>query len=213
MVEETLAAKLLEYFGSDLLVLSGTGVASLVVFRSKASSLLRLVPSMDEDDVEIGVEKVANQIVRDVQESLVQDKNYHARVDMDTALDCVSSTLLSLLSKVSTKLDHTLPAALIGNIVTNAISGRFTTLQIALGVVLNRKGLIEQFHEFLASCSYDEVLRFKASAAAAAVSNASLRRHGISGQGYLSVTISMQGFHHRMRKMKGSFPRTLSQCY
>ncbi|XP_078661436.1 uncharacterized protein LOC144905583 [Branchiostoma floridae x Branchiostoma belcheri] len=96
---------------------------------------------------------------------------------MDLATDCVSPTLLSLLSKLSTKLDHTLPAALIGNIVTNAISGSFTTLQIALGVFLNRKGLIEQFHEFLASCSYDEVLRFKASAAAAAVSNASLRGH------------------------------------
>jgi len=173
----TVVSKLLEYFGSALLVLSGTGVANLLVFRSKASSLSRLVPSSDEDDVEIGLEKVAHQIVRDVKESLVDDKNYHARVDMDIALDCVSSTLLSLLSKLSTKLDHTLPAALIGNIVTNAISGRFTTLQIALGVVLNRKGLIEQFYDFLASCSYDAVLRFKASAAAAVVSNASLRGH------------------------------------
>lgn len=110
-----------------------------------------LLPSSDEDDVEIGLEKVAHQIVRGVKESLVDDKNYHARDDMDIALDCVSSTLLSLLSRLSTKLDHTLPAALIGNIVTNAISGRFTTLQIALGVVLNRKGLIEQFYEFLAA--------------------------------------------------------------
>jgi len=158
-------------------VLSGTGVANLLVFRSKASSLLRLVPSSNQNDVEIGLEKVAHQIVRDVKESLVDDKNYHARVDMDIALECVSSTLLSWLSKLSTKLGRTLPAALIGNIVTNAISGRFTTLHIALGVVLNRKGLIEQFYDFLASCSYDEVLRLKASAAAAAVSNASLRGH------------------------------------
>ena len=44
----TLVTKLLEYFCSDLLVLSGTGVASLLVFRSKASSLLRLVPSNDK---------------------------------------------------------------------------------------------------------------------------------------------------------------------
>ena len=173
----TLVSTLSEYFGSDLLVLSGSGIASLLVLQSKVSSLLRLVPSSDEDDVEIGLEKVVHQIVRDVKESLVDDKNYHARVDMDIALDCVSSTLLSLLSKMSKKLDNTLPAALIKNIVTNAISGTFTTLQIALGVVLNRKGLIEQFHDFLASCSYDEVLRFKASAAAAAVSNASLRGH------------------------------------
>jgi len=144
------------------------------VFRSKASSLLRLLPSSDEDDVEVELEKVAHQIVCDVNESVVDDNNYHARVDMDIALDCVSSTLLSLLSKLSTKLNHTLPVALIGNIVTNVISGRFTTLQIAVSIVLNRKGLIEQLYDFLVFCSYDEVLWFKPSVAAAAVSNASL---------------------------------------
>jgi len=47
--------------------------------------------------------------------------------------------------------------------------------QIALGIVLNRKGLIEQLYDFLVSCSYDEVLWFKPSVAAAAVSSASLR--------------------------------------
>ena len=94
---------------------------------------------------------------------------------MNIALDCVSSTLLSLLSKLSTKLNHTLPAALIGNIVTNVISGRFTTLQIVLAIVLNRKGLIEQLYDILVLCSYDEVLWFKPSVAAAAVSNALLR--------------------------------------
>jgi len=144
------------------------------VFRSKASSLVRLVPSSDEDHVEIELEKVAHQIVRDVNESVVND-NYRARIDMNIALDCVSSTLLSLLSKLSTKLNHTLPAALIGNIVTNVISGRFTTLQIALAIVLNRKGLIEQLYDILVLCSYDEVLWFKPSVAAAAVSNALLR--------------------------------------
>jgi len=136
---------------------------------------LRLELSIDEDSVEIELEKVTDQIVRDVNESVVDDNNYHARFDMDIALDCVSSTLLSLLSKLYTKLNHTLPVALIGNIATNVISGRFTTLQIALGIVLNRKGLIGQLYDFLVSRSCDEVLLFKPSVAATAVSNASLR--------------------------------------
>ena len=42
---------------------------------------------------------------------------------------------------------------------------------------MNKKGFIEQFYDLLVSCSYNEVLRFKASAAAAAVSNASLKGH------------------------------------
>ena len=182
-------------------MLSGTGVASLFVFRSKASSLLRLVPNADDDDIEIAVEKVAHQISRDVKESLVDDKNYHARVDKDIALDCVSSTLLSLLSKLSKTLDHTLPAGLIGNIVTNAINRRFTALQIALGVVLNRKGLIEQFYEFLVSCSYDEVLRFKASAASAAVSNASLRGH--CHDGYSLIQFVADNFDAHISSQNG----------
>ena len=80
-------------------MLSGTGVASLLVFRSKASSLLRLVLSNDEDDVEIELEKVAHQIVCDVNESVVDENNYNARADMDIALDCVSSTFVIIAIK------------------------------------------------------------------------------------------------------------------
>ena len=85
--------------------------------------------------------------------------------------------------------------------MTNAINGRFTALQIALGVVLNRKGLIEQFYEFLVSCSYDEVLRFKASAASAAVSNASLRGH--CHDGYSLIQFVADNFDAHISSQNG----------
>ena len=47
----SLVPKLADYFGSDFLVLSGTGVANLLVFRSKASASLRLVQRADADDI------------------------------------------------------------------------------------------------------------------------------------------------------------------
>ena len=83
--------------------------------------------------------------------------------------------------------------------MTNVISGRYTTLQIALGVVFNQKALIEQFYDFRVSCSYDEVLRSTASAAAATVSNASLRGH-VHAEVLFSffLIISMHTFHHKM---------------
>ena len=43
--------RLLNHFGEDLLVLSGNGVASLLVFRSKAPHLLKLVNDNDDLDV------------------------------------------------------------------------------------------------------------------------------------------------------------------
>ena len=46
----SLVPKLCDYFGSDFLVLSGNGVANLLVFRSKASETLRLVERDDDDD-------------------------------------------------------------------------------------------------------------------------------------------------------------------
>ena len=87
---------------------------------------------------------------------------------MDIALQSVSSTLLSLLKKISSKLDNTPADALIGNIVTNVVSTQPTSLQIDLGVLISQKILIEELFEYGVCCSYDEYRQFKASAAIAA---------------------------------------------
>ena len=55
---KNLLTKLSDYFGPDFLVLSAKGVASLVVFRSKVSEMLRLVPK-DGDDASL--ERLASQ--------------------------------------------------------------------------------------------------------------------------------------------------------
>ena len=60
----TLLAKLTEDFGPDLLVLSGSGVASLLVFHSRTSSILRLV-AQNDDDVEMKLDKVATHIIKE----------------------------------------------------------------------------------------------------------------------------------------------------
>ncbi|KAK3880168.1 hypothetical protein Pcinc_011069 [Petrolisthes cinctipes] len=57
---------------------------------------------------------------------------------------------------------------MIGNIVNGIVCGRPTPLQIALGVTLSRKSLIEDFSVLGVTCTYDEVRLFKGSAAASA---------------------------------------------
>ena len=57
--KKILLTKVIEHFGPDLLVLSGSGVASLLVFRSRTSSMLRLVDKNEDDDAEIELDKVA----------------------------------------------------------------------------------------------------------------------------------------------------------
>ena len=93
----------------------------------------------------------------------------------------------SLLSKISDKLNRTKPATLIGNIITNIITNQPTTRQIALAVVLNRKSLIEELYHFRVNCSYNELLRFKSSAAVAAVKDSDIRGIGNASSGLVQV--------------------------
>ena len=63
-------------------------------------------------------------------------------------------------------LKNTLPALLIGNKVTSALSSKPTNLQIALENLLrDHKLLVNKLYRFEMTCSYDEILRFKKSAA------------------------------------------------
>ena len=48
--------QLSNYFGQDLFILSGTGVASILVFQREACKLLELIVD-DEDDVNASVAK------------------------------------------------------------------------------------------------------------------------------------------------------------
>ena len=78
-----------------------------------------------------------------------------------------SKTLLLPLSKVSPLLNETLRAALIRNIITTAVISHPSMLQIALGLLAQEKKKIHQLYAFGASASYDEIRRYKISAAAA----------------------------------------------
>ena len=170
----SLVQRLNEFFAGELIVLSSPGLANILLFRSTASNVLRVV-DFEEDDK--SPEVVAKQIVRECKELCIDKNVYNTRIDKDLAKEETSSTLLTLLSNVSEKLDNNLPALLIGNIVTSMLTNKPTSLQIALGVQVRQKNSIESSHDFGVTCSYDEMLRFKASAASAAAGdvNSNLR--------------------------------------
>ena len=79
----------------------------------------------------MALDKVANQIIHESKElSKCRAKNsYQSRVNIDTALDAVSTTVsATLLGKLSSKLNHTMPAVLIGNIITSVLINQATML-------------------------------------------------------------------------------------
>ena len=91
---------------------------------------------------------------------------YATRISIDDAMSDCSNTLLTLLAAIPPKFYSTLPAAMIGQIVTGAVHGQSTSLQLTLTVLLNpQKHLVDQFHKFGVTSSYDELWRFRISVA------------------------------------------------
>ena len=71
--------------------------------------------------------------------------------------------------------------ALIGNIVTSIVQDCSTPLMLALGNLLRTsKILLNHFYDYGVTCTYDEILRFKKSAAANSANAAYLQ--GVPGK-------------------------------
>lgn len=56
-----------------------------------------------------------------------------------------------------------------GNIITSMVANTHTSLHIGPDITVRNKSVIECLHNFGVTVSYDEILRFKATAAHAAV--------------------------------------------
>ena len=136
--------QLVDYFGDNILVLSSPGVSSIVIFKNKAHTLLKLVPSDDDISLDMSIKNVGKQIAREVKVLKSDKGHYNIRNCKETAAESACDTILVLLAKISPKLDRALLAILIGNIKTSLLSNNFTTLQIALGDLMKDSRLCYQ---------------------------------------------------------------------
>ena len=121
-VRKSLPKKIKDHFGDDIAVLSSSGLASLIVLRKNASTLLNLVNDSDEDELSILTDKLAKTITTEVRDISLDKSRYNVRITKEDISKSVSSTLMDLLGKLSANMEYTLPALLIGNIVTSIIS-------------------------------------------------------------------------------------------
>ena len=71
--------------------------------------------------------------------------------------ESVYATQQQLLEKLAVSSDSLL-SLLVGNIITSTVNKQSTPLQIAHGVYSHRKKTMMHMHDYLVSCSCDEVL-------------------------------------------------------
>ncbi len=194
-----LIAKLSNELEPDLLVLSGIGVASILVFRNQVSKYMKLVGN-SENGIDQAIERLVKVVTRETKELKCDQARYDTKITLDDAL-ASSPTMLRLLSRLSSKLDRSLPAAMAGNMVTCAVTNKPTRLQIALGVVIREKMNIELLHDLGITSSYNEVLHFKSSAAHAASED--IRKLGISSENAGFVQVVADNFDANISSANG----------
>lgn len=146
----------------DLVVLSAPGYRSVVFFRDNTIATLKIIKDDYDENDNLGaaLDLVSKCIRKECSEIEYQHRTYAKKINKTVAAESVPDTLQQLLSKLSLG-DHSLPSLFIGNIITSAIKKHPTPLQIALGVYLHKNKTVMRMHDYLVSCSYDELLRFK----------------------------------------------------
>ena len=169
---QCLIGQLTKDFTNELTMLSSPGLVNVLVFWKHASNIMKITES---DDQPTDVSKAAKCIRKEISNLVLNKDQYEQWIDKAAAKECVSETLRALLSQISDDLSsNELPAFLIGNIITSVVRKKPTSLLIDLALLVREKKLIEHLYDYKVVCSYDEVKRFKASAAVENTKNITL---------------------------------------
>ena len=149
-------------------------MATIIMHKQKASSLFPVLVKSDADDEE-DIMRVAQRIANESKEVPVVKDHYPILDEAEISELCMPS-LLSLLSNVSPKFSSNLKViALISSMIKSVLTSKVSILQVALGLEVQEKRLIEHLYEYSVTASYDEIRRFKISSAYLAGQSPSLQ--------------------------------------
>ena len=130
----------------------------MLISKSKAATVLRL-DDVAQDDFDLQVKVIAGKIAAEIKTLGGKFLNC-SNIDRENMFT-FSETLLDLLSHISPNLKKSLPAAMIGSIITGIITTKPTMLQVELGLRAHRKSIIEHLHEYRMTSTFHQVRRFK----------------------------------------------------
>ena len=191
MARRTIIAALLAHFEDDLLIFRSAGIASILVFREKATDMFSLIPDDNDDYLDQAMKMVVKQVKRETNMIPNNKHEYHSRLNVELAEEFTSQTMMNLLTKLCPHTTAKLPLIMICNMITNQITKTPCPLQVVLGTLIREKELIQELYKCGIVCSYDEVLRFRKSAATASkqVTSRGLVNTSQSGAGLVQVVV------------------------
>ena len=158
--------KINDILKEEIHIFNSPGLVPMIIHKTKASTLFNVIQSKDDDssDEDEDVINIAKKISTEIK-SISPDNSHYSPVTQDNLFDHASLTLKTLLSNITPKLESSLSSAMICSIVTSEILGSFTPLQLSLGLLINEKSKLNELYKYRITANYNEIRRFKISAA------------------------------------------------
>ena len=152
--ESRLIERIEKHMKDEVYCFKAAGMATLIMHKQKASSIFKVLAKSDTDEEE-DIKKVAQRISSEIKEAPVIKDSYPALGEEEISDLCLRS-LLSMLPIMSPKFQSNLKVvALMSNMIKTVMTSRISILQVALGLEVQEKRLIEHLYEYRVTASYD----------------------------------------------------------
>ena len=152
--ESRLIERIEKHMKDEVYCFKAAGMATLIMHKQKASSIFKVLAKSDTDEEE-DIKKVAQRISSEIKEAPVIKDSYPALGEEEISDLCLQS-LLSMLPIMSPKFQSNLKVvALMSNMIKTVMTSRISILQVALGLEVQEKRLIEHLYEYRVTASYD----------------------------------------------------------
>ena len=167
LTRKEMFTKLVTHFGDEVVILCIDGCASIIGFQEFVGKILKIakVDTVDEEKEDALVRKITAEA-----RGIPFSKNYdlseftHAKTEQKTSL-----TLLRFISKLISHGQVTKASLSLSQSIQSCITDKQNQTTLGLGIKLHHKfgscGLIDTLHEHGYIVSYEEVIRFRKSAA------------------------------------------------
>ena len=158
-----ITSRIKQQLKDEIYCFNSPGISTVIMHQKKASGIFKIVNTTDRDDGK-EIKIVADKIVSEIKDFPIMGNTYPV-LDSDEISEICLPTLQTLLSLISPKFSMKV-VALISGMVSTISKSKTSILQVALGLLVHEKRLIEHLYEYGVVASYDEVRRFKISSAA-----------------------------------------------
>ena len=161
-------SKLTDCISKDVTVINVDGCATIVGFRAHIGQILNVVKVVDKDGS--AIDSVVRQIRKEARSVTNSNTNYDmSQFTKANTIKATSSTLLKFISDLVSGGEVTKKSLSLSQSIQSHITGATNQTTLGLAVKLqHRHGsseLLRLLHEHGFTTSYDEVLRFRKSAA------------------------------------------------